>query len=405
VGLGRRSRRLLAVAVAPGEARGVKAVLLVPRLPGTGHTGDRLRAELHLAALARAGYETAIVGGTGTGDSLRIENAASVHPVRLERLRLPTALARAALLGEPFQSALFAGSFASSLEEAARGAELLVCVLLPRLLAHAGRLPALPRVVDYVDALAAAARQASNDDPAPWRRAYWEAEAPRLARAEARAAEGADVLFATTPFDAAHLPAGTRAVANGVAIGPLAPGPRGPIVAFSGRLRYRPNVLAVKRLLDDIWPRVRRDVPEARLRIGGADAPSWLLALSGRNGVDVVSPVADMPAFLRGARVAAAPVAMGTGTPNKLFEALEAGAAVVASPEVVSRAAAGGEEPPARAARADEEFAAALAGLLNDADASAREGARGRAWVEAHANRDRSVEALGAGYRDARGRA
>jgi hypothetical protein len=95
---------------------------------------------------------------------------------------------------------------------------------------------------------------------------------------------------------------------------------------------------------------------------------------------------------------------MGTGTPNKLFEAFEAGAAVVASPEVVSRAAAGGAEPPARAARTDEEFAAALAGFLGDADASAREGARGRAWVEAHANRDRSVEALGAGYRDARGR-
>jgi glycosyltransferase involved in cell wall biosynthesis len=383
----------------------VKAVLLVPRLPGTGHTGDRLRAELHLAALARAGYETAIVGGTETGDSLRMRNAAAVHPVRLRRVLLPAALASAVVSGEPLQSALFAGSFGVALREAARDADLLVCILLPRLLAHLGPLPAIPRVVDYVDALAAAARQAANDDPAPWRRAYWEVEAPRLARAEARAAEGASVLFATTPFDAAHLPAGTRAVPNGVDVAPLALRPRGPVVAFSGRLRYRPNVLAVKRLLDDIWPRVRRDVPEARLRIGGADAPSWLLALSGRDGVDVVSPVADMPAFLRGARVAAAPVAMGTGTPNKLFEAFEAGAAVVASPEVVSRAAAGGEEPPARAARTDEEFAAALAGLLDDADASAREGARGRAWVETHANRDRSVEALGAGYRDARRRA
>ena len=383
----------------------MKAVLLVPRLPGTGHTGDRLRAELHLAALARAGYETAVVGGVARGEEiLRVPDASSVHPVRLERSRLPAALVRAALAGEPLQSALFAGSFRSSLEEAARGADLLVCVLLPRLLAHVGGLPALPRVVDYVDALAAAARQAANDDPAPWRRAYWEAEAPRLARAEASAAEGAAVLFATTPFDAAHLPAGTRAVANGVAVGPLAPGPRARVVAFSGRLRYRPNVLAVKRLLDDIWPRVRRDVPEARLRIGGADAPRWLLARSGRDGVDVVSPVSDMASFLREARVAAAPVAMGTGTPNKLFEAFEAGAAVVASPEVVSRATSGGEEPPARAARTDEEFAEALASLLGDADASAREGARGRAWVEAHANRDRSVDALGAGYRDAGGR-
>ena len=321
----------------------MKAVLLVPRLPGTGHTGDRLRAELHLAALAKAGYETAIVGGVARGEEiLRVSDAASVHPVRLELSRLPAALVRAAASGEPLQSALFAGSFDPAVREAARGADLLVALLLPRLLAHVRSLPAIPRVVDYVDALAAAAREAANDDPAPWRRAYWEAEAPRLARAETRAAEGASVLFATTPFDAAHLPPGTRAVANGVVLGPLAPGPRGPVVAFSGRLRYRPNVLAVKRLLDDIWPRVRRDVPAARLVLGGADAPAWLLARSGKDGLEVVSPVADMAAFLRTARVAAAPVAMGTGTPNKIFEAFEAGAAVVASPEVAERAAAGG---------------------------------------------------------------
>lgn len=212
------------------------------------------------------------------------------------------------------------------------------------------------------------------------------------------------MLFATTPFDAAHLPRGTRAVANGVSLGPLAPGPRGPVVAFSGRLRYRPNVLAVKRLLD-VWPRVRREEPAARLVLGGADAPAWLLARSGKDGVEVVSPVADMAAFLRTARVAAAPVAMGTGTPNKIFEAFEAGAAVVASPEVAERASAGGEAPPVKVARTDDEFAEALVALLTDADAASREGARGRAWVEAHADRRASVDALAAGYRDARGHA
>ncbi len=384
----------------------MKAVLLVPRLPGTGHTGDRLRAELHLAALAQAGYETALVGGISRAEEIpRRSDVASIHPVRLDRVRLPAALVRAAASGEPLQSALFAGSFARSLADASRSADLLVCVLLPRLLANVGRLPGIPCVVDYVDALAEAARQAANDDPAPWRRAYWDAEAPRLARAERRAAEGAAVLFATTPFDAAHLPPGTRAVANGVEVGPLAPGPRGRVVAFSGRLMYRPNVLAVKRLLDDIWPRVRRGVSDARLVLGGADAPAWLLARSGKDGVEVVSPVPDMAAFLRTARVAAAPVAMGTGTPNKVFEAFEAGAVVVASAEVAARAAAGGEAPPVVTARSDDEFAKALVGLLEDAGAASAEAARGRAWVEAHADRRRSVDAFAAGYREARGRA
>jgi glycosyltransferase involved in cell wall biosynthesis len=384
----------------------VKAVLLVPRLPGTGHTGDRLRAELHLTALAQAGYETALVGGVARGEEIpRRSDVACLHPVRLDRTALPAAFALAFVTGEPLQSALFAGSFGPALDEATRGADLLVALLLPRLLAHLRSLPALPRVVDYVDALAAAARQAAGEDPAPWRRAYWAAEAPRLARAERRAGEGAAVLFATTPFDASELPAGTRAVPNGVAVAPLAEGPRAPIVAFSGRLRYRPNVLAVKRLLDDIWPRVKREVPEARLILGGADAPAWLAARSGRDGVEVASPVPDMAAFLRGARVAVAPVAMGMGTPNKLFEAFEAGAAVVALEAVVARAAVGGGAPPARSARTDEEFAAHVVALLRDPAAAAGEGARGRAWVAAHADRRRSVEALVSGYREARERA
>ncbi|HQQ79744.1 MAG TPA: hypothetical protein PLB01_20575, partial [Thermoanaerobaculia bacterium] len=102
----------------------MKAVLLVPRLPGTGHTGDRLRAELHLAALASAGFETAVVGGTETGDFLRMKNAAAVHPVRLRRALIPAGLASAVLSGEPLQSALFAGPFGVALREAARDADL-----------------------------------------------------------------------------------------------------------------------------------------------------------------------------------------------------------------------------------------------------------------------------------------
>jgi glycosyltransferase involved in cell wall biosynthesis len=147
---------------------------------------------------------------------------------------------------------------------------------------------------------------------------------------------------------------------------------------------------------------VRREVPEARLVLGGADAPAWLAARSGRDGVEVASPVADMAAFLRRVRVAVAPVAMGTGTPNKLFEAFEAGAAVVASEAVIARAASGGEAPPALPAGTDEEFAAAIVALLRDARAAAEAGARGRTWVEAYADRRRSVEALVTGYREAR---
>jgi glycosyltransferase involved in cell wall biosynthesis len=380
----------------------VRALLLVPRLPGTGFTGDRLRAEIHLQALAAAGYETVVVGGVARGEEiLRVPERASVHPVRLDRSRFPAALVRAAVSGEPLQSALFAGSFCPAIREAAVGADLLVALLLPRLLAHVGKLPALPLVVDYVDALAEAARQAARQDPSPFRRAYWAAEAPRLAAAEARAAAGAAVLLATTPFDAALLPAGTGAVANGVSLLPAGPAERAPAVAFTGRLLYRPNRLAARRLLREIWPRVRRAVPDARLLLGGADAPAEIRSAGGRDGVEVVSPVGDMPAFLRRASVVALPVGLGTGTPNKLFEAFEAGAAVVASPDVVARAASSGAPPPARTAATDEDFAREIAAYLADPARAARDGAAGRAFAETHADRRAAVAAFGTAYRAA----
>ena len=174
-------------------------------------------------------------------------------------------------------------------------------------------------------------------------------------------------------------------------------------MAFTGRLRYRPNELAVRQLVREIWPRVRREAPEARLLLGGAEAPRELLGFHGEGGIDVTSPVEEMATFLRGARVAAVPVSLGTGTPNKIFEAFEAGCAVVATPEAVARATSDGIPPPARVAATPEEFASALLGYLRDARKAAEDGSRGRAWVEAHADRRRAVAALVAAYGRAAG--
>ena len=382
----------------------MKALFIVPRLPGTGFTGDRLRAELHLAALAEAGYDVTLAGGQPHGGvPPAIPAASRVVPVALSPWRHPAALLRAATSGAPLQSALFAGPWRLALAGAGDGYDLVVVLLPCRVMSHLeGALPDAPLVCDYVDALGAAARQASECDPALWRRLYWRSEAPRLERAERETGQRARVLIATTAIDAGRLPAGTLAVANGVVIGPPPPENRGPVVAFTGRLRYRPNELAVRRLVTEIWPSVRSAVPGARLCLGGADAPSDVLSWHGRDGIEVTSPVDDMPAFLRRARAVAVPVTLGTGTPNKLFEAFEAGCAVVVSEEAAARATSGGQRPPVRIARSSAEFAAALADYLRTPEAAVTDGQRGREWVEAHADRRRCVSALVEGYRRAR---
>ena len=366
----------------------MRALLVVPRLPGTGHTGDRVRTELHLEALAALGARVTLVGGAPAGAPVPVvPGAAEVKVVPARKVLLPFFLARAAWNGWPFQTALCDGPWEKALE--GTGPFDLAVVLLARLHPRVrALLPAAPLVVDYVDALSEAARQNARRDPALWRRLYWKLEAPRLERAEREAARDARLLLATTPFDAGALPEGTVAIAIGAHVGPPPPRERGPVVVFTGRMGYRPNAVAAELLLREIWPGVRARVPRAELVIGGADAPRALRRLaSATDGARLVSPVADMRALLCTARVAAVPVDMGTGTPIKVFEALEAGCAVVATPAAASRAVLDGVAAPLRTAEGAGAFAREVATLLADEGTAAAQGERGRAFVVAHADR------------------
>jgi glycosyltransferase involved in cell wall biosynthesis len=299
----------------------------------------------------------------------------------------------AALAGAPLQAGLLAGGWDDALEGAGGPWDLTV-VLLARLWPHVERhLGGGPVVLDYVDALGEGARHASRMDPALWRRLYWTFEAPRLERLEARAAGRCALLLASAPADAARLPEGTRCVPLGVELGPAGAASRGPVVAFSGRLRYRPNEIAVKRLVSSIWPHVVAKCPGAELAIGGADAPRWLRSLPPSARIRVTTPVGDMPSFLRAARVVVAPVALGSGSQLKVWEAMEAGAAVVTSPEVAARSGAAAPLP-VRVATTDEEYAGAILGWLGDPEGAARDGGAGRDWVARHADRERFTRDL-----------
>jgi len=366
----------------------VRALLVVPRLPGTGFTGDRVRAELHLEALAELGARVTIVGGVPPNRPVAaVAGAEEVRGVPIRVAALPFHLTRAFVRGWPLQTALFDGAWERAL--AGCGRFDLVVLLLARLQPRLRTLlPRAPLVVDYVDALSEAARQNAERDPALWRRLYWRAEGARLMRAEREAARGARLLLATTPADAAALPEGTEAIAIGARIGPPPPRERAQVVVFTGRMGYRPNAVAAELLLREIWPRVRGRVPGAELVVGGADAPASLRRLAeGTPAARLVSPVSDMRALLLSARVAAVPVDMGTGTPNKVYEALEAGCAVVATPAAAARAVLDGVAAPLRTAADPEAFAREVSDLLADAESAEALGAAGRAFAVAHADR------------------
>jgi glycosyltransferase involved in cell wall biosynthesis len=100
---------------------------------------------------------------------------------------------------------------------------------------------------------------------------------------------------------------------------------------FLGNFGYVPNQRAATILAREVLPRVRRDVPEARLVLAGADPPPAIKELAGEF-VHVTGWVPDVTACLASAACFVAPMTRGAGIKNKVLEAMAAGVPVVTTP-------------------------------------------------------------------------
>jgi glycosyltransferase involved in cell wall biosynthesis len=102
-------------------------------------------------------------------------------------------------------------------------------------------------------------------------------------------------------------------------------------VAFIGSLDFLPNQNAVQWILDELWPRVARGAPEARLSIAGSSPPGWLRRRAAERNVELRGDVGDAAAFLRTKSVVIAPLFAGGGMRIKVLDAMALGKAVVAT--------------------------------------------------------------------------
>jgi glycosyltransferase involved in cell wall biosynthesis len=174
---------------------------------------------------------------------------------------------------------------------------------------------------------------------------------------------------------------------------PLAPEGSGqPTVVFVGGFGHPPNVDAAHWLADSIFPRVAREVPEARLELVGNAPGEEILALEG-DGVSVHGSVPDVRPHLDRAAVVVAPIRIGGSMRMKVLEALAAGKAVVATP----RAAEGVEATPGEhllVAESEDDLVEAIVELLLDPPRRRRLAESARRWAETHLGWDEGVAAF-----------
>lgn len=239
---------------------------------------------------------------------------------------------------------------------------------------HVSGVPVVHVVVD------AWHRNAVNRRLPVWRQVTDIGELRRIRKHEQRHYPHNAVNVVVAPTDAeelrAHAPgARIEVVANGVDAGPSATTPpAAPVLGFHGAFEARHNIDAARVLVDDVLPRVRTVVPEARVLLVGRSPGTDVTRLVS-DAVELRADVPEVRPALDDMSVYVAPLVSGWGIKNKVLEAMAAGRPVVTT----SLGAAGiGAGPGVVVADEPQRLAEEVIALLGDRERLAAEGAAGR---------------------------
>jgi glycosyltransferase involved in cell wall biosynthesis len=103
------------------------------------------------------------------------------------------------------------------------------------------------------------------------------------------------------------------------------------IILCIGVLSYGPNSNGVKYFVDNIFPLVLNNVPDAQLWIAGPGAPPWIQRLNEHPSIRVLGFCEDLNELYARAAVVIVPILSGGGTRVKILEAASFGKAIVST--------------------------------------------------------------------------
>lgn len=218
-------------------------------------------------------------------------------------------------------------------------------------------------------------------------------------RTHADVDKGADRLIVSSEVDRRRLASDkVRVIPNTYAPRQESPpvgdrdGARPPTILFQGILRWGPNADAVHRLVHNIAPLVRAQVPDVRILLVGK-VNERIERYAEQPGVQVTGQVPEMGPYLRQADVVAVPLRIGGGTRIKILEAFAHHVPVVSS----TIGAEGIDAAPGThlyVEDSDEQFAQRCITLLKDPQAAREMAKRAHALYTARHRPEHCSEAV-----------
>lgn len=224
------------------------------------------------------------------------------------------------------RSELLAGSFPARVADAARDADVIHLEETPAAWSDLGL--SQPSVV-HLHYFARADRSLGP----PWTPEF--RDVLQFELAERAAIRRHRFLLASSPLIAAQLR--RRSPRADVTLAPLALDPSRyvaaslagpPVVGLIGTASWPPTKEAFRRLIQRVWPGIRREVPEARLLLAGRGTEALARDVSA-DGIEVVGEVPSAAEFLGGLSLLLFPLSRGSGMKVKALESLAMGLPVV----------------------------------------------------------------------------
>lgn len=165
----------------------------------------------------------------------------------------------------------------------------------------------------------------------------WASQAAKMRRFEREALARFTRVVAVSERDAKTFAADGLATARAIPTGVdldfffwQAPADGAPVVVFTGSMDWEANVDGIRFYIEDVWPRVRAQVPNAQLRVVGKNPPASLVQRQ-VPGVRFTGFVDDVRDHARDAQAFVIPLRVGGGTRIKAFEAMAMGLPVVST--------------------------------------------------------------------------
>ncbi len=170
----------------------------------------------------------------------------------------------------------------------------------------------------------------------PIRKLLYRREHHKTYREELMACRNTDAIFTTSSNDCSILDREVPeipkfVIPNGVDTAFFAPSrvePEPYSMVFTGTMDYLPNQDGMIYFLDEIFPLIKRVIPESKVFIVGKNPPQSIKRRAGRN-VIVTGYVDDVRPFTWKASVYIVPLRMGSGTRLKILEGLAMKKAIV----------------------------------------------------------------------------